>query len=349
MIILKIEELDSNFKLETTINKEGLKFYDIKKEPFKIYGVSYENGQFRRLPEAIAKTVSEGVYGLHMKTVGGRIRFKTNSKFVAVSLKVSNVHRTDLFAVTNTASCDIYVDNIFKGTFRAPFDVETEYEHIIENVTDGTIKNISVSFPNFSYVSEMYIGLDENAELLPPENYKTETPVVFYGSSITSGCCASRPGMTYEAMVSRRLDINYINLGFGGNAKAEDEIAEYISGLKMSAFVYDYDHNAPSPEYLEATHEKMFKTVRRAQPCLPIIIMPRPKRYLSDEEKIRHDIIYKTYSNALAAGDKNVYFIDNTALTELCGSDGTIEGVHPNDFGFASMAKAVGDCLEKIL
>ena len=77
--------------------------------------------------------------------------------------------------------------------------------------------------------------------------------------------------------------------------------------------------------------------------------MPRPKMYLNDEEKKRREIVIKTYENALKSGDKNVYYIDNTELIALCGNEGTLEGLHPSDFGFNSMAKAVGDCLEKIL
>ncbi|MBQ3903612.1 MAG: hypothetical protein II744_01430 [Eubacterium sp.] len=349
MLLMKMEEIDKNFKTVTKIEKEGIKFYNIQDEPFKIYGVKYENGLFRRIPEDVAKSVSEGVYALHTKPVGGRVRFKTDSKYVAVSLKVENVNLTAILVLTGVASCDIYADNIFKGTYRTPFEVETEYEGVLENVTDGTLKNITIGLPNHAFVREMYVGLDENARLLPPEPYKIETPVVYYGSSITQGCCSSRPGMSYEAIVARRLDCNYINLGFAGNAKGEDAIAHYIKGLKMSAFVYDYDHNAPTPEHLEATHERMFKIIREAQPALPVVMMPRPKMYLNDEEKKRREIVIKTYENALKSGDKNVYYIDNTELIALCGNEGTLEGLHPSDFGFNSMAKAVGDCLEKIL
>ena len=59
--------------------------------------------------------------------------------------------------------------------------------------------------------------------------------------------------------------------------------------------------------------------------------------------------IKKTYENALAAGDENVYFLDGTALMEMAGYDGTVDGTHANDLGFASMAKAVGDVLEQVL
>ena len=36
-----ISLIDSNFKVETNINEDGICFYDVKQAPFKIYGVFY--------------------------------------------------------------------------------------------------------------------------------------------------------------------------------------------------------------------------------------------------------------------------------------------------------------------
>ena len=172
---------------------------------------------------------------------------------------------------------------------------------------------------------------------------------MYYGSSITQGGCASRPGNSYESIVSRRLDADYINLGFSGNAKGEPEIAEYISKLDMSCFVYDYDFNAPTVEHLINTHQKMYNVIREANPDLPIVLMSSPKYRLTDEGKQRLSVIRKTYEDAKANGDGNVYFIDGSTLMALAKYDGTVDDCHPNDLGFASMAKAVGDLLEKIM
>ena len=119
--------------------------------------------------------------------------------------------------------------------------------------------------------------------------------------------------------------------------------------MDMSAFVYDYDHNAPDTAHLEATHEKMFKKIRDANPTLPIIMMPRPQFYLTADEEKRFEIIKKTYQNALDAGDKNVYLLTGKELMALAGDEGTVDNCHPTDFGFASIAKAVGDLIEKII
>ena len=118
----------------------------------------------------------------------------------------------------------------------------------------------------------------------------------------------------------------------------------------MSAFVYDYDFNAPSQEHLEATHEKLFKTVREKQPELPVIIMSRPRFYLNEHVEKMREIIRKTYINAVNSGDKNVCFIDgSTLMNERIRDNGTVDGTHPTDLGFFSMAEQIAPILKKVL
>ena len=182
-----------------------------------------------------------------------------------------------------------------------------------------------------------------------PTPYKWETPILFYGSSITQGGCSSRPGSAYANIVSRALDADIVNLGFSGNARAEVEMGEYIKNLPMSVFVYDYDHNAPTIAHLEQTHERMFRQVREAQPDLPIVLMSRPKYTLNEDDRTRLEIIRKTYENALARGDRNVYLIDGPTLMAIAGNEGTVDGSHPTDLGFFSMAQALIPVLKEIL
>lgn len=345
-----ISKIDSNFAIKTTLNKSDIKFYNATEEPFKIYGVFRESGYFRRMPESIAKTVSEGVFNLHTHATGGRVRFKTDSNYVAICAKLSSVSKFSHMTLAGTSGFDLYVmeeKENYINTFIPSFEMVDGYESVID-FNSSEMREITINFPLYCEVKELYIGLSESAEVSSPSPYKIETPIVYYGSSITQGGCASRPGNSYQGVISRRLNADYINLGFSGNAKGEDEIADYISGLSMSAFVYDYDYNAPTQEHLRATHEKMFKKVRSANPDLPIIILSRPKFYLTSEEKINLEIIKTTYQNALKSGDKNVYFLDGKTLMQLAQNDGNVDNCHPNDLGFASMAKAVGDILEKI-
>lgn len=346
-----ISLIDFNFKVNTELDVQGIKFYDIKQPPFKIYGVFYESGKFRRLPESVAKTVNDGVYSLHTHTAGGRVRFRTDSPYVAIHTKMPVIGKMPHIALTGSAGFDLYIGKEpekYGGTFIPPFEIRDGYESIIR-FASSEMREITVNFPLYSEVSQLYIGVSEDAKLCPAEPYKFEKPVVYYGSSITQGGCASRPGSSYESIISRRLNADYINLGFSGSAKGEDEIAEYISKLELSLFVYDYDHNAPTAEHLKETHEKMFRLIRKANPDLPIVLLSRPKFALTEEEETRLDIIKATYQNAIRSGDKNVYLIDSRTLMKMAEDDGTVDGCHPNDLGFMSMARELGELLEKIL
>ena len=198
-------------------------------------------------------------------------------------------------------------------------------------------------------MTALYIGLRKDAYLGEPAPYLHKTPVVYYGSSITQGGCASRPGLSYQSILSRKLDTEYVNLGFSGSCKAEDAMIRYLCEQEMSVFVYDYDHNAPTPEYLAETHEKLYKALRFTKPDLPIVLMSRPKFTLNEDDRRRLRIIEKTYDNAKAAGDDNIYLLDGPTLMALAGDEGTVDGCHPNDLGFFSMAAALEPVLRKLV
>lgn len=348
-----LEQIDPNFKVETTIGKDDVTFFDVRKAPFKVYGLIYEDGKFRRLPERVAAATNEGVLALHAKTTGGRVRFKTNSPYVAIHAEMPEIaYASPQSAGAATCGFDLYVrkegEERYAKTFLPPCDMKTGYESIMDWGT-SEIRDVTIYFPRHSEVSSFCIGLSETAEVWEPEPYAIEKPIVFYGSSITQGGCSSRAGTIYDNIVSRRLNVDHINLGFSGSAKGETEMAEYIKTLDMSMFVLDYDHNADNAEYLKETHEPFFKIIREAHPDIPILIMSRPVYYLCPGEIARLEVIRATYEHALERGDKNVYFLDGPTLMALAKDEGTVDGCHPTDLGFFSMAQAVCEVLEPVV
>ncbi|MBP3706228.1 MAG: hypothetical protein J6J13_03135, partial [Clostridia bacterium] len=246
------------------------------------------------------------------------------------------------------------IDDKYYKTFIPPFDFTESYSSYIE-FPDNSERNITINFPRYSCAKDVYIGIEKGAMVKPFNPYINDKKVVYYGSSITQGGCASRPGLCYQAYIARKTKTDFLNLGFSGSAKAEDEVRCYISSLKMDVFVYDYDHNAPDVEHLEKTHEQFFKAIREKHPQLPIIIISKPDIDITGERAgvnpKRRDIIYKTYSNAINSGDENVYFIDGCSFFngEEDRFSCTVDGVHPNDLGFSKMAKVIGEYVEKVL
>jgi len=358
-----IEKVDKNLVVSTTIEEKDVVFYDVKKSPFKIYGLYNPQNEevFKRMPTNVAKATSEGVDILHTNTAGGRVRFKTDSEYIAISVKLHDIHLMAHMALCGISGFDMYEKNengyTCHKTFMpcvggsgGPRQIEEKggYDGVY-HFGERKMRDITLNFPLYNDVDDLYIGVEEGAQILEGDVYKYDKPIVCYGSSITQGGCASRPGNAYSNMLSRMFDADVYNLGFSGSARAEDAIADYIAGLDMKVFIYDYDHNAPNAEHLENTHEKMFKKIRENNPDLPIIIVSRPQYHYTEDREIRRRIIMKTYQNALDAGDKNVYFINGTEFFSECGDSATVDNCHPNDLGFMYMAKGIGKVLKEIL
>lgn len=341
--MIDISQLDQNLAVSSKLSSEvteQLEFYSIDQPPFSIYGVFREGDHYVRMPEAVAQTVSQRVFELSRYTAGGRIRFVTDSKQIAIHAECFDRKPMSHMAFTGTTGFDLYADvdgNCqYFGTFKPPIDCNGIFEDIVDLPLEGK-HTITINMPLYNGVNNLYIGIQKGAVLESAEPL-IQPPVVYYGSSITQGGCASRPGCCYEAMLHRHFQTDYINLGFSGNAKAETEIMEYIAGLDMSVFVYDYDHNAPDREHLRATHQRGFQIVREKHPDLPIIIMTRPKYYLSQVLVERNHIIRQTFENAKASGDKNVYFIDGRELLLPTALEySLVDNTHPTDMGFFGM------------
>ena len=344
---------------ENNIQDADIRYYDVLEHTaFDLYGLynPREEGGYKRLPDALAKAVNPGVAGLYTNTAGGRIRFCTDSAYVAIRLTLPKITRFDHMTLIGTSGSDLYEDHpetersYHIGTFRPPVSMTEGYAGICRL---GTRKRryFTINLPLYNNVTRVEIGLQEDAFIEGGMKYKNSLPVVFYGSSITQGACASRPGLCYQNMIARRLNMDYINLGFSGNGRAEDNIVEYMAELPMSAFVSDYDHNAPTPEYLRDTHCKMYQKIRQKNPDLPYIMLSMCDFIFHwDQAILRRDVIFDTYRFAREQGDKNVYYIDGESIFKGEWEDCcTMEGTHPNDLGFHFMAEKLGNTLGKLI
>lgn len=166
-----IASVDKNLVVETNIKKDGLKFYDVKEAPFKIYGVMYENGTFRRIPQAVADSVSDGVALLNRNTAGGRVRFKTNSSYVVIKSK-GETGKLPHMALVGVAGFDLYVEKVHTATFMPPNDTTWGFESIAEFGREKKMREITINFPLYSCVEQLYIGIDKMHRLSRRKNIK---------------------------------------------------------------------------------------------------------------------------------------------------------------------------------
>ena len=359
-----IAEIDKNLAVQSTL-PEGVVLHNVLDEPFEIYGLfePKRTGLFHRAPVYLQQDerINDGARRLMRHTAGGRVRFVTDSRNIAVKVKLSGRTLFSHMPATGICGFDMYVgageNSRYIKTFVPPTDNSvTEYEGAF-TFDEAQERLITIHMPLYNGVDELLIGLDEGCTLLPPTPYKFETPIVFYGSSVTQGGCASRPGMCHTNILTRRLDSNTVNLGFSGSDKGERALAEYIAALPMSVFVHGYGYNAPSLEYYEQTYYPFYRIIRDKNPDLPIIMMSNPVCITSKEPKRaefltrRRQITMDAYTRACAEGDKNVYFIDGAAALGdgMEAQEATVDGVHPTDLGFMNMAKQLYPLLSRLL
>ncbi len=352
---IKIENIDKNFKVESTITEPDIVWFDVKNAPFTIHGITFdeEQGLFIRMPKDVAQSVSEGVFNLYKHTSGGRVRFRTNSSFIAIKVVYNAVGPLDHFTILAQRGFDLYKDlNCeYCGSFR-PGATDSTKGYSSSLTLDGKMHDYTLNFPLYNSVNEIYIALKNDSTIDFATPYKDVKPILYYGSSITHGACASKPGNSYPNMICKKTNVDFINLGFAGNAKAEDTMINYICSLDPSIFVCDYDHNAPSAEHLEKTHMKLFRAFRNAHPTTPVIFMTAPGNLWTDGKYYapRHELIYNNYLTVKNEGDENVYFVDGLKFfSDDVRSACTVDGVHPNDLGFWFMAEALLPIIKNIL
>ncbi len=330
-----------------------LTYHDPRKAPFSVHGLldPSEAGTYRRLPADVAEATSANVAWLARHSAGGRVRFATDAESLTLRVKIAPGGRMAHCTPMLETGFDLYIDTPRGSRFVDEYKFDPaacDYE-IAVPLPAGD-KELTLNFPLYGEVLSLELGLPAEARVWAHAPYTHETPVVCYGSSITQGACASRPGLSYQAILSRIFDCDHVNLGFSGSARAEDAIVRYMASLPMAVFVSDYDHNAPSPDHLRATHHKLYEAIRDAHPDIPYIMVSKPDFLFREEDIIRRDIIMESYLAARAAGDRNVYFLDGSAFFIPAApgesrADFTADNCHPLDTGFRRMATAMADVL----
>lgn len=342
---------------------DDLVVYNARKEPFGLYGLykPEEPGLFKRMPREVAENTSKKVSLLYTNTAGARLRFMTDSSYIAVgavypAMEIPSI-RTAAFAGASAFSFDLYADGkycrvlwpedqIQRGSV-ASFDIkEGQYEASFD-FGEKKLRQITLNFPSFVNISDVYIGLKEGSLLSAGQEYVNKLPVVFYGSSITQGACASHPGNIYQNILSRKLNFDYINLGFASGCKAEEAVIDYLCTLDMCMLVFDYDHNAKTADFLESTYLPALRKLRAAHPAIPIILLSRPNQDAGEEDSLRRvDIIRRSYQTLLEESNAPVYFVNGQDVFYSHDSEMmTIDGTHPTDLGFYCMAEALYDVI----
>lgn len=319
----------------------------------KVYGLHWfdeEKPVVRRLPTRLKSTFRPAVWSHAQCPAGGRIRFRTDSQHIGIKAKVSDNAVMNHITRIGQSGFDVYADGCFMGSVSPD-----EHGAISADWTvapDKKLRNIEISMPLYKAMTIESVGIDDDAVINDPAPYRVSKPVVYYGTSITQGGCASTPGTSYQSFVSRWLDADFVNLGFSGNGFGEPEVAAAVSEIDASCFVMDFWANVGAVEYGQRL-PGFIGPIRENHPETPIIVIA-PFYYARDTvDPTQHNTQRKDAEAFVKQhqkqGDKRVYFFDGLKMISRVETYGLVDGVHPNSLGFYLMAKGLTPFLKRVL
>jgi len=299
-----------------------------------------------RLPASSLDKVSTAVKGLASNCAGVAVRFATDSK--SISAVWDSVPPMDHMARTGSGGLDLYERKdgawSYCGTGIAR---STRTLTRMGKMRSGTLTEYRLYLPLYSPVKELKIGIDAGAKLMPAaDNRKDRLPVVFYGTSMTQGGCASRSGMSHVAILGRMLDRDTINLGFSGSGKSEPIMAELLADIPASLYVLEPLPNMNADDNMVSDRIPPFvKIIRAKHPDTPILLVQNP---LSSNTSKQNTSLTKVFQGLKKEGVRNVSLLPSKG--QLDGREnGTVDGVHPTDLGFNRMAECYYPVVKQLI
>lgn len=304
---------------------------------------------FSRIPKDQIGSFSEGIKRNAIYPAGEKVVFRT--KACNLKIRVLYKKRVSLQSMSSfSASCiDLYTrfgdSEKYLTTIGPKTNIDMTATYDLQRDNEEETEYILYLC---SYSSIELIEIDGSApiEIIDsPSNLKNV--LVVYGSSISQGCAAPRPGLSYANIIARESNHALKNYGFSESAKGEKEMAQLLAEEKANIYVLEYDHNATVQE-LRDTHYQLYKIIRSQNPSSCIILLSRFSGGLSissEEAELRREIICRTYETAIAKGDENVFFIDGGVLSGPEMNSYFTDDRHPNEDGMQFISRLV---LEKI-
>jgi len=347
---MDIVKLDSNMAVKEP--GKDLLWYDAARLTIEGRGWPETEATYSRLPAWAKGVVREQIWSLGKCSSGLSIHFSSNTPSLAVRWD-GNRAMTHMPA-TGVSGVDLYVRHEGKWRWLAVGKPQKDVNQLQLFSDIGSEEREYILYlPLYNPVNKVELGLPASFELKakPPSRKK---PVVFYGTSITQGGCASRPGMCYTAILGRWLEYPTINLGFSGNGIMEAEVIDLLCELDPSVYVLD---NMPNMQEdgIREREEAAIRKLKRARPGTPIVLIDSMLYCDAFLKKSRRDRCvssnraqYAIYEKLLKEGLTGLYYIKDDGLI---GSDGeaTVDGTHFTDLGYLRFSEKLFPVLRQIL
>lgn len=314
---------------------------------------------YHRFPARAEGVVPPRVWGLGHNSAGIAVRFVSDAPSIHAkwTLRSENLDMPHMPA-TGVSGLDLYV-RLSDGTWHwlangRPNRVSNQ-QCLAEGIPEGGHEYM-LYLPLYNDPAALEIGVPEGTRLErgPERPERKAKPIVFWGTSILQGGCASRPGMAYPSIIGRRMDWHTMNFGFSGNGRMDPPVTELLAGIDAAAYVIDCCPNMQPGEVSERT-APLVRTLRKARPKAPIVLVENVQyqegaflpasraAYVNKNKALRTE-----YDKLRAEAITDLHYIP---CDDLFGHDGeaTVDGTHATDLGFLRIADAIQPVLEDIL
>ena len=311
--------------------------------------------RYERLPDSLKNISRKPLWELGQNSAGLALRFSSNSTTIAAKWDVLLNRNMNHMTPTGIKGLDLYCLQDGKWVFvnsGRPSGKENTAT-IISNMKPEKCEYL-LYLPLYDGVTSMAIGVDSLSDISQPtiDLPIRKKPLVFYGTSIMQGGCASRPGMAHTNILSRWFNREIINLGFSGNGQLDLEIAEVIANVDASMYILDFVPNA-TVEQMKELADKFYTIIRTRHPETPILFVEDPifthsrfDQRIANEVKRKNETINTFFQSLKNRGEKNIYFLSSK---NMIGSDGeaTVDGIHFTDLGFMRYAELLYPVIKK--
>jgi len=332
------EKLDP--KLAVLDSVSNIAWYDARLVGVEGKGWTDTEDYYDRLPARARGLVRDEVWSLSKHSAGLCVRFLTEA--AEIWAEWDGGGGFPHMPATGVSGVDLYVRENGKWRYLAvgrPKEERTKSR--LAGGLAGKPTEYLLYLPLYNRVTGLKIGIPSKAEIfkVPPPPGK---PIVFYGTSITQGGCASRPGMPHTAIIGRWLERQVINLGFSGNGRMEPEMAGLLAELDPAVYVIDCIPNVD--EKIGELTEPFVRIIRNSRPETRILLVEDTR----PGDAKANGLLRAAYRRLVLAGDRNVFLLKGEGLI---GDDGeaTVDGRHPTDLGFMRMARGFMPALSVLL
>jgi hypothetical protein len=333
---------------------DTLKYFD--GQSFTIIGKYHSEKSYARFPKSYENKLRKDVWDLGQNSAGISIRFRTNASEIIVRWTLLADNSMDHMAFTGIKGVDLYawVDNNWKyvNTARVKGKVN---EFTLVKASGGIFREYLLNLPLYDGIDSLSIGVNNSAEItLPAEKYLIDKkPVVYYGSSIAQGGCASRPGMAFTNILERAMDRCFINMGFSGSGTFDIPVGEAMSEIDAALYVIDCNPNTKT-ELIYERAVALVKLLKEKRPYVPVLLVENfyyvngfgdPRKSESEKKRVE---LHRAFNTLKESGIKQIYYKKGDGMI---GNDyeGTVDGVHPNDLGMMRIAESLQPAIKKII